>query len=493
MDYYDGHCGRFLSLSKDDPQSPDHRGDLAFLAARAHYINGVGYYERDSVVQACEEYLKALEMMEDNYTEKKLVGKKAKFMAYTYNRLGDMFSRQFMMEAAIMCYKNSCKFSFISPVSSYSVSNALYRIGKQFDMKGNLDSANYYYSQALSRMPDTTNHFYRNVVSNQSLLLYRLTHQPKASLKRLKQMAVLAENEEEKLVQSVQPAENMDAYLLSFKEKLLSAEKGGERITLEEARLNLGNLLNFDFDDANYATNILHYDTIYVNLALDDNLVELSELAVTYQEAFSQVLATFNAVNIPEKTVFGIHCETEAEAKSDNVGVEITMITRGFSEDPLKLEFEEGECWRTVNYGGSCDETGDNFGAFQMIAMIATNRLSVNNWGLDCANGQRIVFSDNLDVYHMEGYNSPLDSSSPVGGHELYVNYHVYDTCLCYETLNYFLDKTVEIGHEHVPYHHIIYAYASHLNTPPTSNYGWQVLEVAYRKYWCSGEPAQIN
>ena len=27
--------------------------DDAFLAARAHYIKGVGYYERDSLVEAC--------------------------------------------------------------------------------------------------------------------------------------------------------------------------------------------------------------------------------------------------------------------------------------------------------------------------------------------------------------------------------------------------------------------------------------------------------
>ena len=33
---------------------------IAFLDARAHYINGVGYYEHDSVVEACKEYLKAL-------------------------------------------------------------------------------------------------------------------------------------------------------------------------------------------------------------------------------------------------------------------------------------------------------------------------------------------------------------------------------------------------------------------------------------------------
>ena len=36
---------------------PDQTNQIAFLAARAHYINGVGYYERDSAVQACTEYI----------------------------------------------------------------------------------------------------------------------------------------------------------------------------------------------------------------------------------------------------------------------------------------------------------------------------------------------------------------------------------------------------------------------------------------------------
>ena len=137
--------------------------------------------------------------MEDHFGEKELVGKKAKFMTYTFNRLGDLFSEQFMMEPAITCYKNSYEYSLVSPVSSYSVSNALYRLGKQFNMKGEKDSANYYYSEALANMPDTTNLFFRNIVSNQSLLFYQLTHQAEASLKRLKLMAALAEDNDEKL------------------------------------------------------------------------------------------------------------------------------------------------------------------------------------------------------------------------------------------------------------------------------------------------------
>ena len=35
---------------------PNQNDNLVFLDARAHYINGVGYYEQDSIVQACAEY-----------------------------------------------------------------------------------------------------------------------------------------------------------------------------------------------------------------------------------------------------------------------------------------------------------------------------------------------------------------------------------------------------------------------------------------------------
>ena len=59
-------------------EGPSNR--IAFLDARAHYINGVGYYENDSVVEACAEYLKTLEVMEEHFEDKDLVGHKARFM-----------------------------------------------------------------------------------------------------------------------------------------------------------------------------------------------------------------------------------------------------------------------------------------------------------------------------------------------------------------------------------------------------------------------------
>ena len=172
---------------------------VAFLDARAHYINGVGYYENDSVAEACKEYLKALETMEERFEEKELVGKRAKFMVYTYNRLGDMFSERFMMDPAIYCYKYSLLFSSISPISSYSIPSAMYRIGKQFNKKKEIDSAYYYYSQAIANMPDSSNLLYRDMVSSQALLSYQLTQQVGPAIKRLKQMVDSAEDYDEVL------------------------------------------------------------------------------------------------------------------------------------------------------------------------------------------------------------------------------------------------------------------------------------------------------
>ena len=183
--------GGTLSLTRND--------NIVFFAARAHYIHGVGYYERDSIVEACAEYLKALELMESHFQEKDLVGKKARFMTYTYNRLGDMFEKQYMMEPALDCYRHSYDYSIISPISSYSISNALYRIGKQYDVKGEKDSADYYYTKALVNMPDSANLNYRDIVSTKALLSYQLTHQAEMSLQRLKQMAVWAEDDDERL------------------------------------------------------------------------------------------------------------------------------------------------------------------------------------------------------------------------------------------------------------------------------------------------------
>ncbi len=181
------------------PQSPGQNDNLVFLDARAHYINGVGFYERDSVVEACTEYLKAVEIMESHYKTENLANKKAQFMGLTFNRLFDLFSEQYMAEPAIDCAQQALAFFRKADLSVYGVPNIMYWMGVQFAVMDKIDSAEYYYAQALNLLPDTTNLCYRNLRSSMALNNYLCHPKADAALQTLKQMAVEAEDDDERL------------------------------------------------------------------------------------------------------------------------------------------------------------------------------------------------------------------------------------------------------------------------------------------------------
>ena len=213
LDEFNGHyCQLLISelLYKNDCEQKN-REDLleavgyfdsiddGFLAARAHYINGVGFYEQGDIVQACAEYLKTLEVMEEHFEEKELVGHKARFLAYTYNRLGDLFSEQFMMESAITCYENALVYCKIEPTSPTGVSNILYRIGKQYAKKNEEKIAQSYFSEALENLTVTDNMVYRNIIANKALCDYEMDGDVKQALDELNYALNQAKTENERL------------------------------------------------------------------------------------------------------------------------------------------------------------------------------------------------------------------------------------------------------------------------------------------------------
>jgi len=178
----------------------DTRGvSLPFLDARAHYINGVGYYERDSLIEACGEYLNALRMMEGHFAENELVGTKARFMALTYNRLGDLFSEQYMQEPAIYCIKRSLIFDRIAHSSPSNIANILYHLGKQYDKLNEADSAAYYYEKALETMPDRNSMLYRDVITSKALFECKVYGNTAIALDSMKSMAAQATSDTERL------------------------------------------------------------------------------------------------------------------------------------------------------------------------------------------------------------------------------------------------------------------------------------------------------
>ena len=176
----------------------------AFLAARAHYMNGVGYYEYDSIVAACGEYLKALEIMETHFPNLETqdfaslpVEHLPRFMALTYNRLGDLFKDMFMQNA-IYCYKKSLVFTSIEPTSPNGMAKLLSSLGQQYHFLYQYDSANYYLNEALKHLFDTNNLAYRDIISQKALLNYNMGKGIEPSVNELRRMAAKASGTNEK-------------------------------------------------------------------------------------------------------------------------------------------------------------------------------------------------------------------------------------------------------------------------------------------------------
>ena len=177
-----------------------------FLDARAHYINGTGYYEHDSLLAACGEYLKALEIVEKHFPNLETqdvaslrVEHLPRFMSLIYGRLTELFSGQFMQEPAIVCCKKALVFNEIEPGSPSNQSSLLYILGRQYDKLNQCDSAAYYYDEAIRILPDTNNLVYRDLIGQKALLYFNVDKDVQPAISDLKRMVEQADSKQEKL------------------------------------------------------------------------------------------------------------------------------------------------------------------------------------------------------------------------------------------------------------------------------------------------------
>lgn len=212
----------------------------------------------------------------------------------------------------------------------------------------------------------------RNLFIAILLLVAGATTVAVVSCKKEKQDQALNNSE-----QTVQPADNINEYLKAFKKKLLSAEKDGETITLEQAQRDFGNLLNFDFGDANYPSNVFHRDTIHTKLVISEGMVDLSHLAITYNDAHEQIANAYELVNLPEKSVYTIACSIQNDGD-----VELVLTTRGLDlpssksmqyVDPFKTSFNSTDCWSVFFGRGRCDGSDMGYDHVSILQLVYLN------------------------------------------------------------------------------------------------------------------------
>ena len=190
VDYYDSLVAVFGARVDDD---------FVFLDARSHYIDGVGYYEMDSAVPACREYLRSVELMEERFSEKELTGIKAQFMALAYTHLTALFSDQYLHEQAIHYGKQSLLYYQRYEATTWHVSWVLDEIGSHYDMTEQWDSADYYYINALETLSDTNCLNYRDIVAARLFLSYRLGEPLELSLNQMRNLLTKATGTTERL------------------------------------------------------------------------------------------------------------------------------------------------------------------------------------------------------------------------------------------------------------------------------------------------------
>ena len=178
--------------------SPQTKDNIAFLAARTHYMDGVGLYENDSAVEACREYMKALQCMNTHYKEKNLVGYKAKFMALTHTRLTDLYSDLYLHEQAVYFARLSLPYYQKQNYDSRQICRMLYEIGLHFEMMEQFDSAYCYYQKATTKIIDTNDLMYRDLLALKTGLVYKMDGLSNTSIPQLQRLISLAQDHKEK-------------------------------------------------------------------------------------------------------------------------------------------------------------------------------------------------------------------------------------------------------------------------------------------------------
>lgn len=271
-----------------------------------------------------------------------------------------------------------------------------------------------------------------------------------------------------------------DEYLISFKEKLYSASKGEEFISLEQARLNLGDLLNFDFGDANYASNVFRSDTIYSKVVVFDGQVDLSQLCITYNDAFNQIKETYKYIDLPEKSVYSISCDIcEMTSREENTtDLEIVLITRGYNGE--KYFFDDLD-WRPNYKGGTCDgQYIGGYGAPDIIASWLNYEQSSTIY--DCDQG-RIYFTEQATSYIKANDTSLYDTNAP-RNYKLYVSYlGAQQDCVLSWQMTYYFNQAKWINqnkrdrfYPSIPSNHVLmYHYLSYGPDEYYSNGGYSL------------------
>lgn len=249
--------------------------------------------------------------------------------------------------------------------------------------------------------------------------------------------------------------DDMNAYLKQFKERMQSASRGDEALSLEDARWHLEAVLNYTYGDAGHQTTDIQRDTFYIDIPTKGEVVTLDKLNDVFSSLSADVEKAFAACDLPEKSILAIQTEFDDDSKEEGAHIRVIMDTRGLNPEYNEFQFGPTEYWYEDNWCGKC---GPYVG--ECIGTGAVQRLQskINACIPYIGSGSGVVYFSSIesieinDLY-IHDYLVDTLNLSPCGYRVHYYGdfQELFPLCLSPDDLNYYLSEALKLIDEIKP------------------------------------------
>ena len=249
---------------------------------------------------------------------------------------------------------------------------------------------------------------------------------------------------------TVTKEDDISTYLEQFKEKMQSALKGDETLSMEDARWHLDAVLNYTYGDAGHMITDIQRDTFCYEFYTDENEVTLAQLNEVFHIFSKNVEEAFASCDLPEKNILVIQTKFKNDCKNGNTTVQMITSTGGLLEPAWPPVFGETDYWYENEYSGKCGAyAGECIGRGATTELTRMANYRIPQYG--CGTGYR-TYLYGIDEYWVgPGLIDPFldDENSPCGS-KLYER-HTDDGCIPPDEMNYYLSKSIEIIQHYTP------------------------------------------
>ena len=291
--------------------------------------------------------------------------------------------------------------------------------------------------------------------------------------------------------ETISKEDDMSAYLKHFKEKMQSAAKGDETLSMEDARWHLEAVLNYTYGDAGRQISDIQCDTFYYVLPINGDEVSLAQLNEAFDSLSADVEKSLATCDLPDKSILAIQTRLKNDRRDDFVVIQVTMDVRGCYSGAVSIPFGLTDYWFENEGAGKCGPyLGECVGMGAVQAL--ESKINSNLPAYQCFQGHGYFTDfDSIAIEDSYIYHYLEDSLSPYGYR---IHYHgcptwQFPTCLSPDDLNYYLVEALKLVNELKPVgNEIVRMTNEYYEAVPIGyRFGYHHYTFIYGKYNCSG------